>query len=332
MAKPKGILLVTLLLLVIAGGSIYFTPSSETASPLRVKLAVSTTPLSSPFYIALKNGYFADEGLDAELLDIAGGKRCFQALIDGDADLATTSDSVIMFNSFSRDDFAILSSFVASDNDIKLMTLTNSGIRQPQQLEGKRIGVVKGTASEFFLSTYLLIFGISINEVELVSLHPDQMPEALHTDKVDVISVWEPFAYKAAHKGPQPTYTLPSKGLYNLSFNLVTLKPHITDHQQTHVRLLKALKRATLFIANHPQEAQEIVVAHLNLDPAFIHATWNDYIFKLSLSNSLISTLENEASWAIENGVVSSTQHPNFRKLIDASALSAADPGATLIR
>lgn len=89
-----------------------------------IKVAVATTPLSTPFYVAEKQGYFADEGLAVTLMDCAGGHVCLKQLLEGpgQVQLATASDLPIMFRSFERQNFYVLATFAASTQDVKLET------------------------------------------------------------------------------------------------------------------------------------------------------------------------------------------------------------------
>lgn len=195
----------TLIFLAVIGLGFFIQQGLNNRTPqLSIRIAVSQTPLSTPFYVALSKGYFQDQGIDVELIPYVGGHLCFQALTNGEVDLATTSDSVIMFNSFGRRDFSILSSFVESDNDIKVISPAALEIRDARQLSGKRIGVIHNTASEFFLYSLLLINGIPPQDVKLIPMRPDEMSAALINGHIDAASVWEPYAYEALQQSEPP--------------------------------------------------------------------------------------------------------------------------------
>ncbi|WP_415886416.1 ABC transporter substrate-binding protein [Neptuniibacter sp. QD37_6] len=156
-----------------------------TKEPLpSVKIAVSTTPLSAPFYIADRKGFFEAEGINAELISLAGGTKCFSALLKNEVDLATSSNSVIMFNGFKYDHFTLLSSFVESDNDIKLMSLSGSGTTQAKDLICKSVGIVKGSASEYFLHTWLTLSGVDPSQVSIKDYSVVDLPKVLSLGEV----------------------------------------------------------------------------------------------------------------------------------------------------
>jgi len=293
-----------------------------------VRIAVSTTPLSAPFYIAEKQEFFEMEGINAELVPLAGGTKCFSALLNKEVDLATSSNSVIMFNGFKYDHFTVLSSFVESDNDIKLMSLSGSGITQAQGLIGKSVGIVKGSASEYFLHTWLTLSGVNPSKVQTKAYNVVDLPKALSLGEVSAISVWEPFAFNSASNRNNPARPLDTKGLYNLSFNLVGLKNDTRDIESEQ-KVLAALNRAVHYIAEHPKESQMIIREKLQLSQAFIEWIWQDYLFKLSLNQSQASSIEQQARWAIESQLVISETTPDFIQYFDATALQKIDPHAS---
>lgn len=332
MTSPKRILL----LLVFTGLVLSYSlqPSLERHPPnLSVRIAVSQTPLTTPFYVAQDQGYFSDYGIEVELVPYVGGHRCFNALIEGAVDLATTSDSVIMFNSFDDKQFSILTSFVESDNDIKIVAAPNQHIHEANELRGKKIGVIHNSASEFFLHTLLLINGVPADTVTLVPLSPDQMAAALDDGKIDAAAIWEPFAQEAAQLSKNSGQAiLNSRGIYTLSFSLVTTRNLATPQLEAHRRVIAALNDATRFIAGNPTYAQRIIATQLKRDPQKIKRNWDDYLFKLSLSHSLISTLEHEARWALSHNRVAPQKVPDYRAFFDPRALVATDATASQIR
>ncbi len=214
---------VAIIVVIIA---VYSYAFQKDTPPLAVSISVSRTPLSSPFYIAEHQGFFRQAGVDIELHEELGGHRSFNAMVAGQSDLATSSDSVIMFNSFKRNDFSVLATFVQSDNDIKIIGKRKGGNLTARALENQKIAVIKGSSSEFFAHTYLLIEGINPASVITVNIDPEQMSNALKQDQITALVVWEPFAFKAMSQLQDNSLIYPTKGLYNLTFNLVAKRSY----------------------------------------------------------------------------------------------------------
>ena len=296
------------------------------AAPLAV--AIARTPLSLPLYVAQAEGYFEAAGLDLKFTDCNGGHRCLQFVLEGAADVATAYDSPVMFRSFEREDYAVIGTFVTTSADIKLIARPSAGITTPSQLRGKKVGVVPGSSSQFFLDSYLLWHGIDPGSVDLVWLQPDEMAAAMRSGKVAALAAWELIAFDTITAMKGDASVLPDAGIYTLSFNLVAHKRLAGARDAELVKLLRAVARAETFIQSHPIEAQAILRKRLGVDQQFIDWVWPGLRFRLGLDQSLVKTLEGEARWAIREGHVSGKTVPDNLRYMHAPPLREVDSNA----
>lgn len=300
------------------------------ADKLPVTIAVSKTPLSTPFYVAKTIGAFDNTCVDVEFDHVIGGQMAFSKVITGEADFGTTSGSVIAFQSLAQRQFVSHATFVLSDNDVKLLSRPSAQIKTIADLKAKRIGVTKATASEYFLSSLLAMNGMSVSEVELLHFNPEKLITAYLNKEVDAIVPWEPFAYKSVHLLANEINLHDTKNLNSLSFNLIS-------QQADNLTVVKAkcviegLAKAIDFISSQPQQAQQIVMAELGIEAEFIDWVWPDYIFKLSLNQSLLLSIKAQALWLMENKISDHNQLPQFNHFIDSRALLQVDPGAVTL-
>ena len=294
-------------------------------------ISLSHTPLSLPFYVADSLGYFAAEGVKLKINNVIGGHRTLLNLLDGTADLATSSDVVVMFNSFKHSNFAVIATFVTSDDDTKIVTRTDTGISLPRHLAGKRVGTVIGGSCHYYLDMLLLMNGIDPKGVKLHNLQPEAMAEALKNGEVDAIAIWEPFPYKALKTVPNAKVMVKSNA-YRMTFNLIVHKKYLGVRDDELVKLLRALDRATQFINTQPQKAQAILCKRLQLDNGFVDWIWPSNNYRLTLDQSLLSTLEGEARWARQEGLAKGERSPNYLDFVYVKLLSKIRPAAVSIR
>jgi ABC-type nitrate/sulfonate/bicarbonate transport system substrate-binding protein len=305
-------------------------PSSSMAQDLTI--AVSRTSLSLPLYVAESQKFFADEGLSVQTRECIGGQRCIKLMFDGQVHLATASELPVMFNSFTRSDYAIVATFVTAAQDVKLVARKSAGIASAAQLAAKRIGTVKGTSAHYFLDTFLVFNGVDPKKVEVVPLAPEQIEQAIKDRKIDAAAIWEPYAHKSLKALAEDGAVLPSGRIYTESFNLIAGRRVLAEREADIVKLLRAVDRAERWIRERPAEAQAILKDRLQEDQAFIDATWKDFNYRLSLDQSLISTIEGEARWALREGhVPSESKTPNYLQFIEAGPLRKAVPGAVTL-
>lgn len=292
-------------------------------------LAVSQTSLSLPLHVAEAQGYFVAEGVAVRTENCIGGQRCIKRLFDGAAQLATASELPVMFHSFERDDYAVVATFVTSVRDVKLIVRRGTGIGAAAQLTGKRIGTVTGTTAHYYLDAFLLFHGVDPKSVTLIALAPEQVPDALAAREVDAVAIWEPYGWLTRKSLGADALVLDNPRIYTPSFNLVADRRTLAAREDDVVRVLRALARAQRFIHEQPRQAQEIMKARLRLDQGFVDAVWPDLEYRLGLDQSLISTLEGEARWALREGHVSAGRKaPNFLHYIEPGPLRRAVPGA----
>lgn len=226
----------------------------------------------------------------------------------------------------------LLASFVNTNQDVKLLTRKSSGIRTWADLAGKRIGTLKGTSAHYYLDVSLLFEGTPTKGIEIVSLPPEQLGQALISGKVDAVAIWEPFAYEIKQSLGSDALQLPGNRIYTTSFNLSGLKPTVTNRQSDVLRVLKALDKAERFIAEHPAEAQGILRTALRMDQAFIDAVWKNYNYRLQLNQSLLSTMEGQARWAQRSGYVpQGIPGINMLDIIDTELLQQVSPAAVTL-
>ncbi|WP_333798527.1 ABC transporter substrate-binding protein [Trichlorobacter lovleyi] len=312
-----------LVLLLLSFFQLFFTSTSWSAEPLRI--SVSKTPLSLPVYVADSMGYFSSEGLPIKISEVIGGHRTLHELLAGNADLATSSDAVVMFNSFECSDYAVIATFVTSADDIKIITRSGTGITHPLHLQGKHVGTVTGAASHYYLDMLLLLHGGDPRSVQLHNLQPEAMADALKHKQVDAVAIWEPYPFTILKSVPG-TRTLPKSSVYRLTFNLVAHKRLLGVRDNDLVKLLRALDRAEQFIKLKPAHAMSILRNRLQLDQSFIYWIWPRYNYRLSLDQSLLTTLEGESRWARQEGYIKKELSPNYLDFVYTGPLNRVRP------
>lgn len=316
--------------IIVAWNYLALTPQAPELE--RLSLGVERSILPTTVWVAEYNGYFKEAGIDVSIKEFDSGKASFLAMLNNEGvDISTVAPTPIMFNSFKRNDFSIIATFVYSDNDVKVIARKDKGISTVTDLQGKRIGATSGTTGQFFVDNLLMMHAIPGAEVDVVDISPEELPEALKNDRVDAIVIWEPHAYNAQHLLQEKAIRIPSSEVYLETFNFVMMKDFAVNNPPIIRKFLRAMIKATQFINQHKEKSQEIVANRLNLDKEIIEALWNDYVFEISLEQVLVLTLEAEARWAINQKLTSGTEVPNYLDYIYMDTLKEISPQAVRI-
>lgn len=303
------------------------------AGPLeKVTIGISATSLlPSLVHIAKENGYFLEEGIDVEIKGYPTGKAALAATFNGEVDMATVADTPIVTNSFERNDFAVLVTILDSAQHAKALARKDSNINTPQDLVGKKVATTIGTTAHFFMVTFFTSNGIDTSDVEVVNLKPGEMVEAITSGDVDAIFAWEPNILKSQKSLGDNAIVLPSRVGYEATFNLVAMNKFIEDHPESIRKIIKALAKAEEFTKDNREESIDIIASRLGADREDIDKLWDGYRFRLSLSQTLIMTLEDEARWAIRDNLTDKTEVPNYLDYIHLDALEEVKPEAISI-
>jgi NitT/TauT family transport system substrate-binding protein len=320
---------ITVFVVAVWAASTAFPAEAREHKPVTV--AMSLTPLSAPIIVAESKRYFKKNGLDVTIKEFVGGFRTIKAVFEGKADIATSSEAVVMFNSFKRTDFAVVCTFVSSDNDVKIITRKDTGIRTVPDLAGRRVGTVKGASAQFFLDETLMLNGVDDARVDMVHVNPEDTPSALARGAVDAVVVWEPQAYLTGKKLGGEAVVVPHERIYTETFNAVALREYADNNPDVLEHFVRALIDAIEFIRLNPDESQRIVSARINSDDEFIKAVWKDFEFGVSLHQWLINTLEAEARWAIGHNLVSAGRVPNYLGFLHLKALDRVRPDSVTV-
>lgn len=297
-------------------------------------LGCETSILTSAVWIAEKKGYFREEGLNVKIKEFDSGRNALASLLrNKDMDICTAAQTPVVFHGFNRNDFAIMAAMVYSYNDVKVLARRDKGIKEPNDLRGRKIGITKGSTGHFLLNLFLNYNGLSCSEVDEIDLNASELPQALVDGRVDAISTWEPHIMNAIKLLGEKALLLPSEDVFREDFYFVVLRSFTKDNPETLKMFLKAVEKGEGFIRENKEEAITIVSERLKIDKECTASVWDDFNFQLILDQSIFISLEVQARWAIREGLTEKKEVPNYLHFIYMDALEEVKPEAvTIIR
>ena len=298
----------------------------------KIVLGAETAPHSSPVWIAENKGYFREQGLNVEIREFESGRTALRSMLTGEGiDIATAAQTPVVFNSFGRNDYAILGGMVYSENDIKMLARTDKGIHSPADLKEKLVGMTAGSSGHFFLGLFMAYHQLGASDIKTIDMEPARLAQAIIGGQVDAIATWEPHIYKASKGLGDKAVLLSSGGIYRADFYFVARKEFIENKFGALKRFLMAIEKAESFIRNNNKEAMDVVMQRLKMDRETLNGTWDNFQFGLFLDQSILTSLEDEARWAIRNKLTEATKVPNYLHYLYTDALKAVNPEAVLI-
>jgi NitT/TauT family transport system substrate-binding protein len=172
---------------------------------------------------------------------------------------------------------------------------------------------------------------MNIQEVTLVDVKAAESEKALVNGEVDAVVTWEPWVSQInQHMGPEAIARTLQSNQYAY-WNLVSTPGWTGSHSTDINQLMKSLAQAEDYLVNHPDEARAFLQKRMDLEPAYMEVVWPRYQISLSLDQSLILAMADEARWLINNNLTTEKQVPDFLDYIYMDGLEAVKPNAVNI-
>jgi NitT/TauT family transport system substrate-binding protein len=330
----NGIQRIALVLIVFFGAALATgscSPRADTGAMESLTIALVPTEINALLYIAEAQDHFAANGLQVTLKeDYESGAAAATAMLNGEAEIASAAEFPIVRQVFNGKDIINFGTIARYENTYMIWR-TDSGIEAVEDLKGKKIGVTLQTISAFYLGRTLDLNGMNIHQVTIVDVKAADAEKALVNNEVDAVVTWEPWVNQINERmGMEVTTTAVQSSQYAY-WNLVATTDWIKGHPDAIKRLIVSLAQAEDYVASHRAEAKEIVGKRMNFDDAYLEMIWKRYQFSLSLDQSLILAMEDEARWMIVNDLTTETEVPDFLDYIYADGLEAIKPEAVNI-
>ncbi len=185
-------------LLLIAGCG---TTSEEKKAERLPKLTIGLMPDtdSIPFIIAAERGYFAEEGVEVELVPFKSAMERDAALQSGNLDGAVSDLLAVIF---ARSGGFSLHATSYTDGNYNLIAGGNAGISSAADLHGKEIAISRNTIIEYVTDEILAVNGMGEQDVSKVVI--PQIPvrlEMLQSGNLAAAVLPEPMANVAVASG-----------------------------------------------------------------------------------------------------------------------------------
>jgi NitT/TauT family transport system substrate-binding protein len=314
----------------------YWSPPAQSLRPYagpveKISISAVSSSTSGLLLIAQAKGYFRDNGLEATLKFFPTGPLGLEQLQAGQIDIAHVSDFVLVQEIFKGAKSLRCLGSIGTTDVIHMMALKDRGILQPGDLKGKSIGVARGTIAEFFLGRFLTFNQLSLSDIHLISLTPEETPAVLANGQVDAAMVWDPIAYDINQRLGNKIISWPGQTGQKFYNVLVGRDEFIKSRSKALERLFLALAQAETFSKNNRDESLAIIAKHLNLDQAIFKSTWLKSSYELSFDQALLISMEDEARWMIKNKLTGQTRIPNYLDYLNAEPLTKVTQQAVSI-
>jgi len=285
--------------------------SGSAGAPEVKTLTIVTTSdvqIGGPWVIAREKGYFAQEGFSqVEVKLYSAVPAAFPSFVSGQVHVMSSAEQPMI-------------TLVAGDIPLKVVgiysdmtglhgMIANSKIQTAKDLEGKTVGVQKGSPLEWYTRNFCKVYGCDLSKVNLVNMPAQEGVSALVNGSIDAYAGWQPFIGRALAAGKD-------QGLHMLHYNntsrmkgsegpkklhtsyaiLYVDTAFLEKNPKTVEALLRILDKSINYIKSNRADAAKILATEYKITEADAASYIDGVKFDLSINNKVVSDFQGTAN------------------------------------
>jgi putative hydroxymethylpyrimidine transport system substrate-binding protein len=215
-------------------------------------------PDHGPIIIAEENGYFAELGLEVEIVAPSDASDPPKMVAARQAELAISYQPQLHLQVHQGLPLIRVGTLVATPLNC-LLVLADGPIKSIADLKGKKVGFSVAGVEEALLAAILRLHGLDFDDIELVNVNWSLSPSLMSKQVDAVIGAFRNFELNQMdiENIPGRCFYLEEEGLPAYDELIYVAHPDMKDDDRIR-RFLAATEKATQYIVNHPQKSWEI--------------------------------------------------------------------------
>lgn len=241
-------------------------------------------PDHGPIIIAKEKGFFADEGLDVEIVAPADPSAPPKLVAAGKADLAVSYQPQIHLQVAEGLPLKRVGTLIASPLNC-LMVKDDGPVKTIADLKGRKVGYSVAGVEEAQMRAVLSRHGLTMDDIEMVNVNWSLAPSVMSGQVDAVIGAYRNVElHQMEIEGVKGRcFFIEEEGMPSYDELIYVANPELMDRAKI-ARFLAATERATQYIVNHPDESFEIYAGTApELNDELNKRSWADTIRRFAL-------------------------------------------------
>ncbi|MFC3613521.1 ABC transporter substrate-binding protein [Lutimaribacter marinistellae] len=241
-------------------------------------------PDHGPIIIAEEQGYFAEEGLEVEIIPPADPSAPPRLVAAGQADLAVSYQPQLHLQIHEGLPLKRVGTLVATPLNC-LLVLADGPVQSLSDLKNRKVGFSVAGVEEAVLQAMLGHHGVTLDDIEMINVNFSLSPSLMSGQVDAVIGAFRNFELNQMEiEGIEGRcFFIEEEGVPPYDELIYVANPDRMDADMVR-RFLAATEKATQFIINNPQESWEIFAAtSTELQDELNEKAWVDTLPRFAL-------------------------------------------------
>lgn len=266
----------------------------------------------------VENGHFAKSGITPMYHLVKDGNEAVELLIEKKIDFAFVSPFVFVKKIMEGADIRYLANYLQSRSPYKVATQTKLNIESYENLEGKRIGIEKGTQYEFVTEYFFTYNNLDIDSLTFVDIEASNTVEYFANDLIDATLAGEPELSKLKAALGEKISFMDVNMETNIAMGIIVRSDHDVEASAEFLSLLdKGIRDINNDLVNDPKNTEKI----LGYPAQVVSFIKNMILIKLQLDNLTILSAESEARWLLLKDEFRNNKMPDIDLYFDRRPL-----------
>ncbi|MDG2204096.1 MAG: ABC transporter substrate-binding protein [Alphaproteobacteria bacterium] len=264
--------------------SFFLTTPVFAADKMTLLLDWFVNPDHAPIIVAREKGFFADQGLEVEVIAPADPSDPPKLVAAGKGDLAISYQPQIHLLVAEGLPLIRVGTLVSTPLNC-LLVLKDGPIKKISDLKGKKIGFSVAGVEEALLTAILGKHGLEMTDIELVNVNWSLSPSLMSKQVDAVLGAYRNFELNQMEiqNVPGRCFYVEEEGVPTYDELIYIANTKLMDKDKIR-RFLRATELATQYIVNHPEESWKVFSStSKELHDQLNEMAWSDTLPRLAL-------------------------------------------------
>jgi NitT/TauT family transport system substrate-binding protein len=238
------------------------TGTALAQSPAKIVFSLDFIPLGrhAPWYAALAEGFYKDEGLDVSIIPAQGTAQVIQAVESGVANIGFVDVPSVVIARSSGSKLKLVAVNYGKAPYAIFSLSTGANVTQPKQLEGLKLGSGAGSFTPKIIQGFMTQNGLDPSKLTIVNIAPPERATALIAGRVPAIEFFvmaKPGLENAAQGAHAElrTLLLADHGLELYGNGIAATEDYLANNAEVVRRFVRASLKGWKFALANPEKA-----------------------------------------------------------------------------